>query len=126
MAMFHLPDLPNAGYATNRERQLTDATMCFMREIERDRLRLLSIVCDGREKWVKVAGSLWRGLRIGEDSGLLHKIYDYFCLQACPPSIQYQMLQAPSNVLKWRELIRRAMPDIEVERELLRKRRDNG
>jgi hypothetical protein len=124
--ILRLPDLPNAGYATTREKQLTDSVMMFMREIERDRLRLLSIVCDGREKWVKVAGSLWRGLRIGEDSGLLHKIYDYFCLQACPPSIQYQMLQAPSNVLKWRELIRRAMPDIEVERELLRKRRDNG
>ena len=121
-----LPDLPNAGYSTLRQRQLTDAICMFMREIERDRLRLLSIVCDGREKWVKVAGGLWRGLRIGEDSGLLNRIYDYFCLQACSPAIQYQLLQAPTNVLKWRELIRRAMPDIEVERELLRKRRDNG
>ena len=77
-------------------------------------------------KWTKVAGSLWRGLKIGEDTGLLNRIYDYFCLQACPPAIQREMLDAPHNALKWRSCIRQAMPGIEAERELHRRRRDNG
>ena len=57
--MFHLPDLPNVGYATTREKTGSDMIMVFMREVERDRLRLLTIVVEGREKWRKVAAAVF-------------------------------------------------------------------
>jgi hypothetical protein len=98
--------------------------MQFLREIERDRPKLLTIVCSGPEKWRKVAGDIWRGYKIGEDDGALNEIFRYMQLLACPPRVQHALLQSPKNALKWREIMRQAMPDIEVERELLRKRRD--
>ena len=42
-----LPDLPNAGYSTRREKQLSDAMMFFIRGIERQRELLLMIVIEG-------------------------------------------------------------------------------
>ncbi len=118
----HLPDLPNAGYATLREKQLSDAVMMFMREVERDRLRLLTIVIEGKEKWRTVAGDLWRGLRIGESDGLLDSIYDYFTIQAAQsqPAIQRALLDAAQNPPKWRDLVVKLMPKVEAEREYLR------
>lgn len=117
---FHLPDLPNAGYATTRERELTDAIMIFMREIERDRLRLLTIVCEGKAKWRAAAQSIWRGLKVGETDGLLDSIFTYFELQACPPRVQVALLKHQQNPAKWREIMRFAQPQIEREREALR------
>jgi hypothetical protein len=118
--MFHLPDLPIVGYSTTREKALTDAIQDFIRQIERDRPKLLTIVCEGREKWRKVAGDIWRGYRIGEDDGALNAIFNYLQLLACPPDIQYCLLQAPKNALKWRHFVRKAMPRIEAEREALK------
>ena len=91
-----------------------------MRQIERDRAKLLAIVCEGREKWRRVAGDIWRGYRIGQEEGTLNAIYDYFTLQACPPDVQVQLLKYPKNALKWRAIVRKAMPGIEREREALR------
>jgi hypothetical protein len=122
--MLHLPDLPNAGYATRRERELSDVIMTFMREVERDRVRLLTIVIEGRDRWRKVAGEIWRGHRIGEDHQLLNAIYDYFTLQACPPLTQYRLLRNSHNALRWRDIVKQAMPDIEREREALRRLAD--
>lgn len=76
----HLPDIPNAGYSTRRQRETTDAICFFMRGVERKRELLLDIVIDGREKWRGVASRVWRGLLI--DKALLDSIYDYFVLQA--------------------------------------------
>jgi hypothetical protein len=117
---FHLPALPNVGYATQRERAMSDCIMQFLREIERDRPRLLTIVVEGREKWRRVAGSVWRGYRIGEDDGAINAIYDYLTLLACPPPVQYRLLQTPKNKLKWNEVLRQAWPGIEQEREHLK------
>ena len=39
-----LPDLPNAGYATLKQKQTSDAICEFMRQTERNRVLLLSIV----------------------------------------------------------------------------------
>lgn len=114
---FALPDLPNAGYATYREKALSDAVMQFMREVERNRLRLLTIVCEGRERWRTVAQGVWRGLRIGEDHQLLDAIYDYFTLQALPPKAQRAWLDQPG---KRRDIVRATMPRIEREREQVR------
>jgi len=118
--MFRLPDLPNAGYATQRERELTDCVMDFMRQTERNRLLLLTIVIEGKGKWRKMAGSIWRGLRVGEDHQLLDSIYDYFTLQACRPGTQRLLLAAQRNPDKWREIVRIVMPHLEKERETLR------
>jgi hypothetical protein len=75
-----LPDLPNAGYSTQREREVSDLMMEFIRQLERDRVVLLSIVVDGPEKWRKVAGGQWRGARMDDD--VLNSIYGYLVLLA--------------------------------------------
>ena len=49
--MLHLPNLPNAGYATRNEKFVSEAIQEFMRETERNRLRLLTIVIGGLEQW---------------------------------------------------------------------------
>lgn len=118
--MFHLPDLPNAGYATQREKELTDAIMQFMRECERDRVRLLTIVLEGRERWRTVAQSIWRGLRIGESHDLLDSIFAYLELMACPPRVQAALLRNQKNPAKWREIMRFVYPQMEREREKVR------
>lgn len=117
--MFHLPDLPNAGYATQREKELTDAIMQFMRECERDRVRLLTIVLEGREKWRRVAQSIWRGLRIGEDPTLLDEIFCYFELQSVRPGVQRMLLESRQNPMKWKYIMKCAMPHLEREREMV-------
>jgi hypothetical protein len=117
--MFHLPDLPIVGYATTRERALTDNLMEFLRQIERDRVRLLTIVVEGKEKWRRVAGDIWRGYRISEEDQTLDEMFKYMTLLACPPRVQAALLRSPKNVLKWSELMRQAMPGIEAEREML-------
>lgn len=118
--LFHLPDLPNAGYATTRAKELTDTIQEFMRQTERNRLLLLTIVIEGKATWRKRAQDIWRGHRIGEDHQLLDSIYDYFTLQACRPRTQRLLLSAAQNPAKWREIVRIVMPHLEKEREGLR------
>lgn len=115
---FHLPDLPIAGYSTYRERELTDTVMVFMREVERDRLRLLTIVLEGREKFRRIAGQV---LPSWATDDLLNAMYDYFTLQACRPAMQRRLLQAAQNPPVWRDLVAEAMPDLIQQRELVKK-----
>lgn len=77
-----LPDLPNAGYSGTRAKETTDAIMFWMRNIERNRPLLLSVVVDGLDKWLKVAGSIWHGLLI--DRELLTRTFDYMVNMAGP------------------------------------------
>lgn len=76
-----LGDLPTAGYSTRRQRATSDLVMFWLREVERQRYLLLSIVCDGWDKWRKVAGAAWdvnrggRSTAIGTD--LLRLVWDY-------------------------------------------------
>lgn len=117
--MFHLPDLPNVGYATQRDREGTDQMMTFMRDVERDRLRLLSIVVEGRDRWRTVARSVF-GTTLNIDDDALDAMYDYFTLQACRPRTQWLLLKAQKNRLAWRALVRIVMRHLEKERETLR------
>lgn len=117
--MFHLPDLPNAGYATQRERELTDVITDFMRQTERNRLLMLTIVIEGKGMWRRRA-SVALGRGIGQDHQLLSAIYDYFTLQCCRPRTQRLLLRAAQNPQKWRDIVRIAMPHLERERETLR------
>ena len=80
MRQSRLGDLPNDGYATRRERELTDAIMIFMRKVERDRPFLLSIVVGGKQKFRHIVLKQWRGLKPADD--LADKIFDYFAKQA--------------------------------------------
>lgn len=117
--MFHLPDLPNVGYATQRERTGTDQIMVFMREVERNRLRLLTIVIDGRERWRKVARTAF-GHSVNIDDAALDAMFDYFTLQAARPRDQVRLLEAAQNPAVWRDIVREIMPDIEDQREGVR------
>jgi hypothetical protein len=117
--MFHLPDIPNVGYATEREKRGSDQIMTFMRDTERDRLLLLTIVIDGREKWRTMAARVF-GSACAIDTSALDAIYDYFTLQACRPRTQRLLLAAAQNPAKWRDLVRLVMPHLEREREKLR------
>ena len=118
--LFHLPDLPNAGYSTRRQRELTDVICDFMRQTERNRILLLTIVIEGKQKWRKMAGDIWRGMRIGEDHQLLDSIYDYFTLQACKPRTQRLLLRAAQNPPVWRDIVKMVMPHLERERDVLK------
>lgn len=86
-----LPDIPNAGYSTPREKELSDAVMFFVRGAERDRLWLLSMVCDGKGKFRSVMLKAWKYLKVDED--LIDSIYGYLELLAGPyPTLQRDQL----------------------------------
>jgi len=116
--LFHLPDLPNAGYATARERELSDNIMTFLRDIERDRLRLLTIVLKGSARWRQVASSIWRGLKVGTEE--IDAMFAYLELLACPPAVQAKLLKARQSPDTWRRLMAKAQPGLEAQREQLR------
>lgn len=75
-----LPDLPDAGYATKREKETTDAIMIFLRAVERDRVLLLSIVIDGRDKFRHHALKQWRGLLVNDD--IANSMWEWLKLNA--------------------------------------------
>jgi len=91
LAASRLGDLPDAGYASRRQKETSDAIMHFMRKVERERMLLLGIVLDGPVKWRKVAARVWRGLLISPE--ILESIFRYFTAQAGPnPAAQYLIL----------------------------------
>ncbi len=75
-----LPDLPNAGYSTTREKQLTDEIMFFIRGTERNRILLLTIVTERREKFRKTAMKAWKHLKA--DEALVDAVFGYLVLLA--------------------------------------------
>lgn len=115
--MFRLPDLPNVGYATRREKALSDAIMTFIRDTERNRLRLLTIVVEGRERW-RTVGKAAFGLKVETDA--LDAVYDYLTLLAVKPVTQRQLLDVAGKPDLWRMIVAEAMPDIEAQRETVK------
>ncbi len=86
-----LPDLPNAGYATQREKQLSDEVMFYIRGAERNRLLLLANVCEGREKFRRVTKKAWKHLKV--DDELVDAVFGYLVLLAGPhPEAQREEL----------------------------------
>lgn len=85
-AASRLPDLPNAGYSSPKQKATSDLVMFWLRMIERDRIHLLQIVVDGRTKWRRIAGKAWglqSGGRVGAMSTeLLDRVFDYMVLLA--------------------------------------------
>jgi hypothetical protein len=82
LAASRLPELPTAGYATDREKALTDEIMYFIREAERDRGYLLNIVVAGPRKFQKVIKKAWRHLKV--DDELVHDVFTYLVMLANP------------------------------------------
>ena len=77
-----LPDLPNDGYATRREKALSDEVMFFIRGCERNRRLLLTIVENGKEKFRKIARVAWSHLRV--DTSLCDAVYASLVATAFP------------------------------------------
>jgi hypothetical protein len=115
--MFHLPDLPNVGYSTRKDREGSDAIMDFVRKTERNRQLLLQIVVDGPAKWRRMAGDIWRGSAI--DLEAVDEIYRYLTLMAAKPIHQRAMLDAMQrkSVAGYKAAVVEAMPDIEAQLE---------
>ncbi len=108
-----LPDIPNAGYQTTREKMLSDGIMHFCREIERDRISLLSIVIDGHLKWRRIIKDKLAGLRMSDE--LADEMYRWFEQMAGPnPMMQRDSLLRLSQVSP----IQKVMSDTERYRVL--------
>jgi len=115
--MFHLPEIPNVGYATNRAKETTDAIMFFMRGVERDRVKLLDIVIHGVERFVKIGRAELRGAEIDED--VLRSVWRYFALQAMRTDYQQDVMRRPHDLFHFNNVLKRAMPDIERQAQAL-------
>lgn len=85
-AASRLPSLPNAGYHTTREKQLSDEIMTFIRSAERDRLYLVSMVCEGYDKFAKITRKAWRHLRVDDD--LIKAVWGYLVLLVGPNPVE--------------------------------------
>ncbi len=59
---------PNAGYATARERKASDVIMLWMRQVERSRVLLLTIVVSGLTEWRRIARPQWRPHGLSDDT----------------------------------------------------------
>ena len=62
-----LPDIPNAGYQTPLQRELSDAVMFLCRGMERDRLLLLETVIKGRDLWRKRFKAAFRAIKADDE-----------------------------------------------------------
>jgi hypothetical protein len=122
---FRLPDIPQSEQpATRRERETHDVVQQLIRGLERNRFTLLTIVISGKETWRLHAPKVL-GRRIGEHHEILDSVFHYLELLACRPAFQRRLLDAKNNPLQWRAIMREAMPDLEEQREAVR-RIENG
>lgn len=77
-----LPDLPNAGYSTKSQRELTDAIMFLIRGLERDRPLLLEVVIHGKLLFRKRFISAFKAIKADEQ--FADAVYGYLELMAGP------------------------------------------
>jgi len=87
-----LPDLPDAGYSTGLQRELSDAIMFLIRGIERDRLLLLQVVIEGQKTWRKRFLQAYRVIKADEE--FADAVFRYLVLLAGPnPDAQKAILE---------------------------------
>lgn len=92
LADSRLPDLPDAGGATAKQRELTDAIMFFLRGIERNRLLLLEVVCAGASVFRRHFINAYRV--INADAEFADAVFGYMVLLAGPnPEAQKAQLE---------------------------------
>ena len=77
---YRLPDLPNAGYATRAQKELSDAIMFLCRGFERDRYLLLETVIKGKLLWRKRFISAFKAIKADEQ--FADAVFGFLCLLA--------------------------------------------
>ena len=98
-----LPDLPNAGYATRTQKELSDAIMFLIRGLERDRLLLLEVVIHGQKAWRRRFIKAYRAIKADEE--FADAVFGYLELLAGPNPIAQKAilegLQAQQARQRW-------------------------
>ena len=116
-----LPDLPNAGYATRTQRELSDAMMFLIRGFERDRLLLLETVIKGAQLWRRRFKSAFRILKA--DDEMADAVFGYFTLMAGPnPEAQKEILlglYSQQAVQSWDKRLSTALKGAKNHRQLM-------
>lgn len=116
IAESRLPDLPNAGYQTRAQRELSDAIMFLIRGLERDRLLLLETVIHGRITWRKRFKKAYRAIKA--DDEFADAVFGYLCLLAGPnPEAQKAQLEQVLRHQHNRTWDRRLSTLMKLERE---------
>lgn len=82
IAASRFPNLPDAGYHTRTQRELSDAIMFLIRGLERDRLLLLEVVIAGPARWRKTFVSAYRAIKA--DDEMADAVFGYLQLLAGP------------------------------------------
>ena len=95
IAASRLPDLPNAGYSTRKQKELSDAIMFLIRGFERERLLLLETVILGKDLWRKRFNAAFRV--IGADDEFADAVFGYFVLLA-GPNPEFQKLAIEGDI----------------------------
>lgn len=109
MSHQHLPDLPNSGFHTPLQRELSDAIMFLIRGLERDRLLLLETVIQGRAKWRKVFKSAFRAIKADDEAA--DAVFGYLMLLVGPEDAHAQkarleLLSTSQAVTSWDKRLR--------------------
>lgn len=121
-----LPDLPNAGYRTRVERELSDAMMFLIRGMERDRLLLLETVIKGRTLWRKRFKAAFKAIKADDD--FADAVYGYLVLLAGPDPVaqkaRLELLAGQQAITSWDKRLatklRLARDHKELEMDILR------
>ncbi len=87
-----LPDLPHAGFATQTQKELSDAMQFLIRGLERDRPLLLDVVIKGQKMWRKRFIGAYRAIKA--DTEFADAVFGYLVLLAGPnPEAQKARLE---------------------------------
>ena len=120
-AASRLPDLPNAGYASNLQRELSDAMMFLIRGFERDRLLLIETVIRGAQLWRRRFKSAFRVLKA--DDEMADAVFGYFQLMVGPnPEAQKEILlglYTQQAIQSWDKRLKTAMQGAKNHRQLM-------
>lgn len=116
-----LPELPNAGYRTKAERELSDAMMFLIRGLERNRLLLLEVVIGGPRVWRQRFKAAYKAIQA--DDTFADAVFGYLVLLAGPnPAAQKARLELAlrqQQTQSWDKRIRTLMAQSKDTRALL-------
>ena len=111
-----LPDLPNAGYQTPLQRELSDAMMFLIRGMERDRLLLLETVIKGKSLWRKRFKYAFKAIKA--DDEFADAVFGYLSLLAgADPEAQKARLELQSQHQQTTSWDKRLMTKLRLARD---------
>lgn len=125
LAASRLPDLPDAGYSSDRQKRTSDLIMGFLRSLDRNagRLLLLTIICDGEQKFKKIARKAWHLDRatkaVDVPDELLDAVWRWMCVSAGPnPQEQLVILEAQQRQIDVGRWDKRLKTSEDLERKM--------